>query len=78
MHHDRTKHIEVDRHLIKEKLDEGLLCIPFILTKQQVANIVTKGLQKQQFDHLIRKLGMLNIFEPARGGVLRSVKSTVI
>ena len=65
MHHDRTKHIEVDRHLIKEKLDEGLLCIPFILTKQQVANIVTKGLQKQQFDHLISKLGMLNIFEPA-------------
>jgi len=26
--HDRTKHIEVDRHFIKEKLDRGFICIP--------------------------------------------------
>uniref|UniRef100_A0ACD5U205 Uncharacterized protein n=1 Tax=Avena sativa TaxID=4498 RepID=A0ACD5U205_AVESA len=25
VHHDRTKHIEIDRHFIKEKIDEGLL-----------------------------------------------------
>lgn len=24
--HDRTKHIEVDRHFIKEKLDTGVIC----------------------------------------------------
>ena len=26
--HDRTKHIEIDMHFIKEKLDRGLICIP--------------------------------------------------
>ena len=26
--HDRTKHIEVYRHFIKEKLDSGLICTP--------------------------------------------------
>ena len=33
LHHDRTKHIEVDRHFIKEKLEEGVVCMPFISTK---------------------------------------------
>ena len=28
VHHDRTKHIEIDRHSIKEKLDEGVICLP--------------------------------------------------
>jgi len=26
--HDRIKHIEVDRHFIKEQLDSGLICTP--------------------------------------------------
>ncbi|KAK2405752.1 hypothetical protein QL285_054960 [Trifolium repens] len=26
--HDRTKHIEIDRHFIKEKLDAGIICLP--------------------------------------------------
>ena len=28
--HDRTIHIEIDRHFIKEKLDEGVICMSFI------------------------------------------------
>ena len=30
--HDRTKHIEIDRHFIKEKIDAGIICIPFVPT----------------------------------------------
>ena len=26
--HDRTKHVEIDKHFIKEKLDDGSICIP--------------------------------------------------
>ena len=29
--HDRTKHVKIDRHFIKEKLDSGSLWIPYIL-----------------------------------------------
>ena len=32
--HDRTKHVEIDRHFIKEKLDDGSICIPYILLSQ--------------------------------------------
>ena len=30
--HDRTKHVEVGRHFIKEKLDNGTICTPFVST----------------------------------------------
>ena len=30
--HDRTKHIEIGRHFIKEKLDSGLTCTPYVST----------------------------------------------
>ena len=32
--HDRTKHVEIDRHFIKEKLDSGSICIPYIPSSQ--------------------------------------------
>ena len=32
--HDRTKHVEVDRHFIKEKLDYGLISTPYTLIVQ--------------------------------------------
>ncbi|KAL5777605.1 hypothetical protein ACOSP7_010531 [Xanthoceras sorbifolium] len=63
--HDRTKHVEVDRHFIKEKLDTGLICMPFVTTTEQVADVLTKGLPKKQFDDLIGKLAMEDIFKPA-------------
>lgn len=47
--HDQTKHIEVDCHFIKEKLDRGLACIPYIFLKRQLVGIVTKGLTTQPF-----------------------------
>lgn len=30
--HDRTKHIEVDKHFIKEKLEGGIIYTPFVST----------------------------------------------
>lgn len=32
--HDKTKHIEVDCHLIKEKLKTRVSCTPFVPTSQ--------------------------------------------
>ena len=42
--HDRTKHIEVDRHFIKEKIEKEIICMTYIPTREQLADIFTKGL----------------------------------
>jgi hypothetical protein len=42
--HDRTKHVEIDRHLIKDKLDNDIVCMPFVGTKEQIVDVFTKDL----------------------------------
>ncbi|GFY81234.1 DNAJ homologue 2 [Actinidia rufa] len=44
--HDRTKHIEIDRHFIKEKLSERLICMPFVKSEDQLADIFHKRAQQ--------------------------------
>ena len=63
--HDRTKHIEVDRHFIKEKLDSGLICTPFVSTGDQLADVLTKCLSNKVFQSIRSKLGMDNIHSPS-------------
>ena len=55
--HNRTKHIEVDRHFIKEKLEEGEVCMSYGSSKHQLADILTKGLNSSIFHDLVFKLG---------------------
>ena len=40
--HDTTKHVEVDKHFIKEKLDSGLIYTPYVSTEGQLVDV--KGL----------------------------------
>ena len=39
VHHDRTKHIEIDRNFIKEKVEEGIVKLVYVPTNQQTADI---------------------------------------
>ena len=59
--HDRTKHVEVDKHFIKEKLDSGIIYTPFVSTGNQLANVLTKVLSGSTFQSIVSKLGMDNI-----------------
>ena len=45
--HDHTKHVEVDRFFIKEKLDEKIVELPKIQSEDQLANILTKAVSSQ-------------------------------
>ena len=62
--HDRTKHVEIDKHFIKEKIDRGDICMVYVPSNDQAADILTKGLHKRQFDNLVCKLALQDIFVP--------------
>ncbi|GMP55257.1 hypothetical protein CsSME_00020123 [Camellia sinensis var. sinensis] len=62
--HDRTKHVEIDRHFIKEKLTSGTICTPFVQSGEQLADILTKGIGNKPFHDILGKLGMRDIFAP--------------
>lgn len=42
--HARTKHIEVDYHFVRERVQKGLLGVDYISTKDQIADGFTKAL----------------------------------
>ena len=62
--HDRTKHVEVDRHFIKEKLGVKLISFPFVSTEEQLADILTKGVSRKAFYDSLNKLGMVDMYTP--------------
>ncbi|RVW99246.1 Retrovirus-related Pol polyprotein from transposon TNT 1-94 [Vitis vinifera] len=65
VHHDRTKHVEIDRHFIKEKIEEGVFKVSYTPTNCQTADILTKALARGNFEDLTEKLGMINIYNAA-------------
>ena len=56
--HDRTKHVEIDRHFIKEKLEKGIITLPFIRSKDQLTDILTKTVSAEVFNAVLCKLGV--------------------
>ena len=62
--HDKTKHMEIDQHFIKEKLDNGSICIPYIPLSQQVVDVLTKGLLRKSFNSCVSKLDLIDIYVP--------------
>ncbi|CAH9093489.1 unnamed protein product [Cuscuta epithymum] len=62
--HERTKHIEVDYHYVREALQQGLLTARHVSTHDQLVDIFTKALGKQRFLTLLRKLGVCNPHAP--------------
>jgi hypothetical protein len=63
--HDRTKHVEIDRFFIKEKIDAGIISLAHVSSGQQVADCLTKGLGTKECNLACVKMGMIDIFHPS-------------
>ena len=68
--HERTKHIEVDCHYIREKVQAKEIEVPYVKSQDQLADIFTKGLMPKAFNEILGKLGLIDIYSPSlRGSV---------
>ena len=60
-YHNRTKHIDVLYHFIREHVNAGKIAVKYCNTKDMIADIMTKGLGKTQFEKLRGELGVNEI-----------------
>ena len=68
--HERTKHIEVDCHFVREKVQAREIETPFVRSEDQLADVFTKGFNPRPFEEIISKLGLIDIYNPSlRGSV---------
>ena len=58
--HSRTKHIEIRHHFIRDNVEKNKVCLKFIPTDLQRADIFTKPLDEKKHLYFIHQLGMLD------------------
>ncbi|KAE8700619.1 Detected protein of unknown function [Hibiscus syriacus] len=75
--HDRTKHVEIDRHFIADQVNKKTATLSYILSEEQVADILTKALPKPVFNKFLFKLGLYNQLKKNIKRHLRSHESDV-
>jgi hypothetical protein len=49
--HDRSKHIEIRYHYIRDMVQRGALKLLYVSTDEQVADVLTKPLSRVKFEH---------------------------
>jgi KUP system potassium uptake protein len=56
--HARTKHIDVQHHFVRERVENGEAMFEYCLTEEMVADVLTKALSKERHYKLITMFGL--------------------
>ena len=64
VHHERTKHIDVRHHFIRDCYEKGEISMEFVATKKQVSDTFTKALIRDQYEKNRLALELIKITEP--------------
>ncbi|XP_019154279.1 PREDICTED: uncharacterized protein LOC109150751 [Ipomoea nil] len=70
--HERTKHLDIDCHIVREKISQGLVKLLSVSSAAQVADGFTKALPISLFQTFISKMGTHDLHTPAYGGYWRT------
>ena len=62
----RTRHIQVRYHFIRELIQQGKISLKYCNTKDQLADILTKGLNSKKIKEICSRLQMYMPIEHGR------------
>lgn len=60
--HNKSKHVEIDRHFLREKIEDKIINVEHVSSSNQVVDIITKPVTTQMFQRLIAKISCINIY----------------
>ena len=76
--HQRTKHIEIDLHFVRERVAAGAVRVLHVPTTSQYADIFTKGLPSSVFLEFRSSLNVCSTDIPTAGGVRQEISPSII
>ena len=65
--HERTKHIEVDYHFVRDKLLENVINTISVKSADQLTDLFTKALGGVRVRYICNKLGAYDMYGPVEG-----------
>ena len=65
--HDKSKHIEIKYHYIRDMVQRGAVKLQYVAMKEQIADVLTKPLTGVKFEYFREKLVVLQIEVPSKG-----------
>lgn len=62
--HERTKHVELDCHIVRNQLKAGTLTAIHVTSVNQLSDILTKPLHPSPFHFLLGRLSVSSLYLP--------------
>ena len=67
MFHDKSKHIEIKYHYIKDMMQSGVVKLQYVVMEEHIVDVLMKPLARVKSEYFREKLGVLQIEFSSKG-----------